>query len=72
MRVAAIAITFDEAWLAHRILAAYLVPACCQVVTFPTDMSEQRRVFSEAFFTRAEAALADLESRAALREVAGL
>lgn len=65
-------ITFDEAWLAHRIQAAYLVTACCQVVTFPTDMSEQRRVFSEAFFTRAEAALSDLESRAALREVAGL
>ena len=66
------AITFDEAWRAHRILAAYLVPACCQVVTFPTNMSEQRRVFSEAFFGRSEAALADLESRAAIREVAGI
>jgi hypothetical protein len=65
-------ITFDDAWLAHRIHAAYLVPACCQVVTFPADMSEQRRVFSEAFFARAEAALSDLEARAALREVAGL
>ncbi len=67
-----VAITFDDAWLAHRIHAAYLVPACCQVVTFPAEMSEQRRVFSEAFFTRAEAALSDLEARAALREVAGL
>jgi hypothetical protein len=66
------AITFDEGWLQHRLLAAYLVPACCQVVTFPADMSEQRRVFSEAFFSRSEAALADLESRAAVREVAGL
>ena len=35
-------------------------------------MSEQRRVFSEAFFGRSEAALADLESRAAIREVAGI
>jgi len=66
------AISFDEAWRMHRILAAYLVPACCQVVTFPTDMSEQRRVFSEAFFGRTEAALSDLQSRAAIREVAGL
>jgi hypothetical protein len=66
------AIAFDDAWFTHRIQAAYLVAACCQVVTFPTDMSEQRRVFSEAFFRRPEAALADLESRAAGREAAGL
>ena len=41
-------------------------------MTFPTNMSEQRRVFSEAFFSRSEAALADLESRAVIREVAGI
>jgi hypothetical protein len=65
-------ITLDDAWLAHRVHTAYLVPACCQVVTFPANMSEQRRIFSEAFFARTEAALTDLEARAALRDVAGL
>ena len=65
-------ITLNEAWLAHRVHTAYLVPASCQVVTFPENMSEQRRIFSEAFFARTEAALADLEARAALRDAAGL
>ena len=35
-------ITFDEAWRAHRIHAAYNVTASCQVVRFPTDISEER------------------------------
>jgi hypothetical protein len=65
-----IEITFDEAWLTHRIHAAFTVPACCQIVTFPR-VSEARRVFSEAFLARAEASIQDLESRAALRD-AGL
>jgi aminoglycoside phosphotransferase (APT) family kinase protein len=65
-------ITFDQAWRAHRIHASYLVPACCQVVTFPERASERRRVFSEAFLARAEAALDDLEARAALATVGGL
>jgi hypothetical protein len=65
-------ITFDDAWRTHRIQAAYAVPACCQIVTFPQAISEQRRVFSNAFLARAEAALEDLEPRAALREFAGL
>ncbi len=65
-------ITFDEAWLAHRVHAAYCVPASCQVVTFPENMSERRRVFSDAFLSRAEAAIVDLDARGALREVAGL
>ena len=55
-----------------RVHAAYCVPASCQVVTFPAGMSERRRVFSEAFLARAEAAIADLDARGALREVAGL
>jgi len=62
-------IDFDAAWLEHRVQAAYTVPASCQVVTFPEDASPRRRVFAEAFLARAEAALADLEVRAALREV---
>ncbi|MBW2267799.1 MAG: phosphotransferase [Deltaproteobacteria bacterium] len=65
-------ISFDDAWRAHRIHAAYTVPACCQIVTFPKDISERRRVFSEAFLARAEAALEDLEPRRALREFADL
>lgn len=65
-------IGFDDAWLAHRIHAAYAVVACCQIVTFPANVSEGRRIFSEAFLARAEAAIADLEARAALREAARL
>jgi hypothetical protein len=65
-------IGFDAAWRAHRVHAAYAVVACCQIVAFPEDVSEARRVFSEAFLARAEAAIADLEARAALREAAGL
>ena len=65
-------IDFDEAWRSHRIHAAYTVVACCQIVTFPEKVSEARRIFSEAFLARAEAAIADLDARAALREAAGL
>ena len=36
-------ITFDEAWTAHRLHAAYTVPACCQIATFPPGQSERRR-----------------------------
>jgi len=59
----------DDVWLQHRVQAAYTVPASCQVVLFPEDMTEQRRVFSEAFLARAMAAVEDLESRAALRQL---
>ena len=65
-------ITYDEALLAHRVHAAYCVPASCQVVTFPPNMSDRRRVFSDAFLARAEAAIADLDARGALREAGGL
>jgi hypothetical protein len=65
-------IGFDEAWRSHRIHAAYTVVACCQIATFPDDVSEGRRIFSEAFLARAEAAIEDLEARTALREAAGL
>lgn len=65
-------ITFDQAWLAHRIQTAYTVPASCQVVTFPADATPRRQVFAAAFLARAEAGLADLESRAAIRQVADL
>lgn len=65
-------ITWDEAWLAHRVHAAYTVLASCQVVTFPADATPQRRVFAGAFLDRAQAAVADLEARAAIRSFGGL
>ena len=65
-------ITFDDAWHAHRVHAAYTVPASCQVVTFPENATPRRRVFADAFLARAEAALADLEVRTVLRQTAGL
>lgn len=61
-------LTFDEAWRAHRIQAAYTVPASCQVVTFPADMTEARRIFAEAFLARAQAAVDDLDALAAVRD----
>ena len=60
--VGATPISFDDAWTAHRLHAAYTVPACCQIVAFPEGISERRRIFSEAFLARAEAALEDLEA----------
>ena len=67
-----VAISFEEAWRTHRLQAAYTVPACCQVVTFPADATEARRIFAAAFLARAEAALEDLEVRDALRRFADL
>ena len=60
-------ISFDDAWTAHRLHAAYCVPASCQVVTFPDTATARRRVFAAAFLARAEAAIEDLEAIAALR-----
>ena len=51
--------------------AAYTVLASGQVVTFPADATTQRRVFAGAFLDRAEAAVADLEARAAIRSIGG-
>ena len=67
-----IPIGFDEAWRAHRLHAAYTVVASCQIVSFPAQVSPGRRIFSDAFLARAEAAIADLEARAALRAFGGL
>jgi aminoglycoside phosphotransferase (APT) family kinase protein len=59
----------DEAWLRHRLHAAYCVPASCQVVLFPEDATPRRQVFANAFLHRAEAAVEDLETMAALASV---
>lgn len=62
------ALDFDEAFRSHRIHAAYGVPASCQIVTFPEKTTPARETFARAFLARAEAALEDLEVRAALRD----
>jgi len=57
---------FDEAWLAHRLQAAYTVIASFLTLVPPYN-TESRRVFTEAFRGRATAALDDLDTVAALR-----
>lgn len=64
-------ISWDEAWLTHRVHAAYTVLASCQVVTFPADATPQRQVFAAAFLERATAAVADLDARSAIRAFGG-
>lgn len=65
-------LSFDEAWMLHRVHAAYTVPASCQVVTFPEDATPERKVFAAHFLARCEAAIAELDVRDALREFAGI
>jgi hypothetical protein len=62
------AIGFDAAWRAHRVHAAYTVVASCQIAAAPDAGNAARRAFGAAFLARAEAAVADLEAGAALRE----
>jgi hypothetical protein len=64
-------LSWDDAWLAHRVHAAYTVLASCQVVTFPDDATPQRQVFAAAFLDRAQTAVADLEARSAIRSSGG-
>jgi aminoglycoside phosphotransferase (APT) family kinase protein len=64
--IAAAPISFDDAWRMHREQAAYTVPACCQIVVFPENITEKRRVFSQTFLARAEAAIADLDALGAV------
>ena len=65
-------LSFDQAWMAHRIHAAYCVPASCQIVTFPENATERRRVFASAFLARAEAAIEDLEAFEAVSSATGI
>jgi aminoglycoside phosphotransferase (APT) family kinase protein len=58
----------DEAWFRHRLHAAYTVPASCQVVTFPDDITEERRAFADAFLERSQSCVEDLDALGALRE----
>lgn len=65
-------IGFDNAWRAYCAYASYNVVACCHVVTFPEGVSEKRRIFAESLLWRAEAAIADLDVREAVYQVAGI
>lgn len=59
-------LTFDDAWRAHRLHAAYTVIASFLTLVPPYN-TESRRVFTEAFRARASAALDDLDTVAILR-----
>ncbi len=59
-------IAFEDAWLAHRIHAAYAVIASFLSLVPPYD-TEARRMFSTNFRGRAIAAIDDLDSVGALR-----
>lgn len=63
-------LAFDEAWRAHRIEAAYTVIASFLSLVPPYD-TESRRMFTSNFRARAMAALDDLDTVAALRELLG-
>jgi aminoglycoside phosphotransferase (APT) family kinase protein len=65
-------ISFDDAWLAHRVHGAYTVAASCGAAAMRDDVTPKRRVFATGFLALAVAAVEDLESRAALREFGGL
>jgi hypothetical protein len=59
-------IAFDDAWLAHRVHAAYGVIASFLSLVPPYN-TEARRMFTSNFRARAMAALDDLDAVAALR-----
>jgi hypothetical protein len=61
-------VSFDDAWLAHRLHSLYCVPAACQIVTFPEDATPRRKVFAAAFLERVEAAIGDLDPLDALTQ----
>ena len=61
------AITFDEAWLEHRLLAAYPVPACCQIVTFPDGHQRAAAGLLRGVPGPGRGGLADLGAVAAVR-----
>lgn len=66
------AIDFEDAWLLHRVHAAYAAPAACPLVLFPEDEPEENKPLSRSFLERAQCVIEDLDPRSALREYAGL
>jgi hypothetical protein len=61
-------IAFDDAWIAHRVHAAYTVIASFLSLVPPYN-TEARRMFTSNFRARAMAAIEDLDAVGALREV---
>jgi hypothetical protein len=61
---------FDEAWLLHRVHAAYAAPAACPLVLFPENEPIENRPLSRSFLERAQSVIEDLDPRSALREYA--
>ena len=61
-------IAFDDAWLAHRMHAAYTVIASFLTMVPPYN-TEARRMFTSNFRARAIAAIDELDAVAALRSV---
>jgi hypothetical protein len=64
------AFDFDEAWLLHRVHAAYAAPAACPLVLFPEDEPIENKPLSSSFLERAQCVIEDLDAREALREFA--
>ena len=64
--------SFDEAWLLHRVHAAYAAPASCPLVMFPEDEPEENKPLSRSFLERSQCVIEDLDPRSALREFADL
>ena len=62
-------IDFDDAWRGHQLHAAYGVPACCQIVTFPENATEQRKIFANAFLDRVQNTIEDLEVVDAIKKL---
>lgn len=66
MRVGGIEPSFDDAWRAHQLHAAYTVIASFLTLVPPYD-TESRRTFTQAFRASSMAALDDLDTVAVLR-----
>ncbi|MAG31634.1 MAG: hypothetical protein CL908_12170 [Deltaproteobacteria bacterium] len=65
-------IEFEDAWLLHRVHAAYAVPAACPLVLFPERVEPDHARLSAAFLERSQRVVEDLDVREALREFAGI
>lgn len=70
VEVGGAAFDFDEAWLLHRVHAAYAAPAACPLVLFPENEPIENKPLSRSFLERAQCVIEDLDPRAALREFA--
>jgi hypothetical protein len=70
IEVGGTAFDFEEAWLLHRVHAAYAAPAACPLVLFPENEPIENKPLSRSFLERAQSVIEDLDARGALREFA--